>query len=135
MGSATWRRRQPSEIAMTVRTLTLATAALVASLGAAAATEIRPGAGGQVDLGILAGVAYYTPEPKGYHVVVTLAPRGAAPALRFETVLAAEQSVTLSTPRMSGEPASAVEIARTGDHVFVSKAGSFELAQEADATH
>ncbi len=119
---------------MTVRTLTFA-AALAASLGTAGATEIRPGAGGHVDLGTLAGVAYYTPEPKGYHVVVTLAPRGAAPALRFETVLAAEQSVTLSTPRMSGEPATSVEIARSGDRVIVTPAGALAPTLEADAMH
>lgn len=120
---------------MTRRSLPLAAAALVASLASASAAEIRPGAGGLVDLGSLAGVAYYTSEPTGYHVVVTLAPRGAAPALRFETVLASEQSVTLSTPRMPGEAATAVEIARTGDRVVVTKAGAVEAVQEADATH
>lgn len=119
---------------MTLRILTFA-AALAASFASAEAAEIRPGSGGSVDLGTLAGVAYYTPGPKGYHVVVTLAPRGAAPAIRMETTLAAEQSVTLSTPRASDEPATAVEITRSGERVFVSKAGAVELRREADATH
>ncbi|MCJ2014611.1 hypothetical protein [Methylobacterium sp. J-076] len=119
---------------MTVRPLILA-AALAASVASANAAEIRSGSGGSIDLGTLAGVAYYTPDAKGYHVVVTLAPRGAAPALRLETTLAAEQSVTLSTPRMQDEPATAVEIARRGEQVFVSKSGAVELRQEADATH
>lgn len=118
---------------MTVRHLTLAAAALSASLVSAHAAEIRPGTGDSVDLGTLAGIAYYTPDAKGYHVVVTLAPRGAAPALRMETTLAAEQSVTLSTPRMPDEPATSVEIARKGERVFVTDTAA--LRQEADATH
>lgn len=119
---------------MTFRILTLA-AALSATLVSANAAEIRPGSGGSVDLGTLAGVAYYTPGPKGYHVVVTLAPRGAAPAIRMETTLTAEQSVTLSTPRTTDEPATSVEITRSGERVFVAKAGNVELQREADATH
>lgn len=119
---------------MTVRIVSLAALTLAATLASAQAAEIRPGSGGSVDLGTLAGVAYYTPDPKGYHIVVTLAPRGAAPALRLETTLAADQSVTLSTPRMPDEPATSVEISRSGEHVFVAKAGSVELRREADAT-
>ena len=92
----------------------------VATLPASAET-IKPLDGGSVSLGELSGVAYYTPEPKGYRVVVTLAPRAAAPAVRFETVLAAEQSVTLSVPRALGASADTIEIARIGDRVVVSQ--------------
>ncbi|MDP4005154.1 hypothetical protein [Methylobacterium sp. NEAU K] len=119
---------------MTFRFLTAA-ALLAASLGGAQAAEIRPVTGSTLGLGPLSGVAYYTVEPKGYHVVVTLAPRGAAPALRLEAVLAADQSVTLSTPRAAGEPAEAIEIERAGDHVFVSAPPATGVVQEADAVN
>lgn len=110
---------------MTVRKMilqtTLAAATLVgAGLGAARAADIGPGAAGSIDLGTLSGVAYYTSEARGYRVVVTLAPRAAAPGVRFETVLAADQSVTLSTPRAPGDAPEAIEIARIGDRVQVS---------------
>ena len=110
---------------MTVRKMilqtTLAAATLVgAGLGAARAADIGPGAAGSIDLGTLLGVAYYTPEARGYRVVVTLAPRAAAPGVRVETVLAADQSVTRSTPRASGDAPEAIEIARIGDRVQVS---------------
>ena len=119
---------------MTIR-LPLVAAALVATLTSAGAAEIRPGSGGSVELGALSGVAYYTPDAKGYHVVVTLAPRGAAPSLRLETTLAADQSVTLSTPRMAEEPADSVEISRRAERVTISRTGTATVLREADATH
>lgn len=100
---------------------TLAALALTGGLSTASAAEIKPAQAGSVNLGTLAGVAYYTAESKGYRVVVTLAPRAAAPAVRFETVLAAEQSVTLSAPRALGASADTIEIARIGDRVVVSQ--------------
>jgi hypothetical protein len=115
-------------------TFALAGAALASVVPAALAAEIRPGAGASLDLGSLAGVAHYTVEPKGYRVTVTLAPRGAAPAVRLETVLAADQGVTLSTPRLPGEPAVAVAIERRADRVFVSAPAAGPV-READATH
>lgn len=115
-----------------IRQTTLAAAALVATgLAPARAAEIGAGAGRSIDLGTLAGVAYYTPEARGYRVVVTLAPRAAAPALRFETVLAADQSVTLSTPRALGDAPEAIEIARVGDGVQVSARRSDTVRQAA----
>ncbi|WP_336487841.1 hypothetical protein [Methylobacterium nigriterrae] len=105
----------------TLRTTILAAAAVLGLAGSAQAGSIKPVEGGSVSLGTLAGVAYYTAEPKGYRVVVTLAPRAAAPAVRFEAILAAGQSVTLSAPRGLGAEADAVEIAREGDTVTVSQ--------------
>ncbi|KAB1070946.1 hypothetical protein [Methylobacterium planeticum] len=119
---------------MTLRTTILAAAALLAVTGTArAADSIKPVAGGSVSLGSLAGVAYYTAEPKGYRVVVTLAPRAAAPAVRFEAVLASGQSVTLSAPRGLGAEAEAVEISREGDTVTVSqpRAGNAAIREAA----
>lgn len=108
---------------MTFRTITLAAATILTGLvGTARAETIKPLDGGSVRLGDLAGVAYYTAEPKGYRVVVTLARTETARAIRFETVLASGQSVTLSSPRELGAEAEAVEISRTGDTVSVSRA-------------
>jgi hypothetical protein len=101
---------------MTVRTTLISTAIVLATFaGAARAETIKPRDGGSVSLGDIAGVAYYTAEPKGYRVVVTLARTETAGAIRFETVLTNGQSVTLSTPRELGAEAQSVEIARTGE--------------------
>ncbi len=106
---------------MSFRSTTLAAAAILAGFGTARAETIKPLDGGSVSLGDLAGVAYYTAEPKGYRVVVTLARTETARSVRFETVLASGQSVTLSSPRELGAEAEAVEITRTGDTVSVSR--------------
>ncbi|GJD44221.1 hypothetical protein AFCDBAGC_2087 [Methylobacterium cerastii] len=116
------------------RTVALAAIlALSAGLGTAAAAEIKPAQAGSVDLGTLSGVAYYTAEPKGYRVVVTLAPRAAAPAVRFETVLADDQSVTLSTPRQADAPAETIEISRAGDRILVQPSRTKAVTLEAAA--
>ncbi|MCJ2107217.1 hypothetical protein MKK70_17870 [Methylobacterium sp. E-041] len=116
------------------RTIALAAiVALTAGLGSAGAAEIKPAAAGSVDLGTLSGVAYYTAEPKGYRVVVTLAPRAAAPAVRFETVLADDQSVTLSTPRPADSPAETIEISRVGDRILVQPSRTKAVTLEAAA--
>lgn len=107
---------------MTIRSTALAAAAILTGfVGIARAETIKPLDGGSVSLGDLAGVAYYTTEPKGYRVVVTLARTETARSIRFETVLASGQSVTLSTPRELGADAEAVEITRNGDTVSVSR--------------
>ncbi|GJD65028.1 hypothetical protein [Methylobacterium frigidaeris] len=112
----------------TLRTLILAVAGTLAA-GAASAGELRPAGAASLDLGTLAGVAYYTPEPAGYRVTVTLAPRAAAPAARFEAVLASGQSVTVSTPREAGAAARAVTITRTGDAVTVIPVRAREIVE------
>lgn len=117
---------------MTLRPLLVALA-LSTGIASANAAEIKSASGGSVDLGTLSGVAYYTAEPKGFRVVVTLAPRAAAPAVRFETVLAADQSVTLSTPRGLGAETRSVEISRIGDRVVVSPLRAAGITQEAAA--
>ncbi|QRE75598.1 hypothetical protein [Methylobacterium aquaticum] len=98
-------------------TLTLAAATLLA--GAVQADELRPARAASLDLGPLAGIAYYTAEPDGHHVVVTLAPRAAAPASRVEAVLASGQSLTVSTPRQDGAAARTVTITRRGETTTV----------------
>ncbi|WP_018043398.1 hypothetical protein [Methylobacterium sp. 88A] len=110
---------------MTLRSLITAAALANVTVGVAtlpaSAETIKPLDGGSVSLGELSGVAYYTAEPKGYRVVVTLARTGTSRAMRFETVLANGQSVTLSTPQELGGTADAVEISRTGDTVAVNR--------------
>lgn len=106
---------------MTSRTPILAAAALLSLVGTAGAETIKPVQGGSVRLGDPSGVAYYSAEPKGYRIVVTLARSEAARSVRFETVLTAGQSVTLSTPQELGSSAEAVEISSEGDTVIVSQ--------------
>jgi hypothetical protein len=109
---------------MTIRILTaaLASVTMAAALVVPASAEtIKPLDGGSVSLGELSGVAYYTAEPKGYRVVVTLARTETSRAMRVEAVLANGQSVILSTPQELGGTADAIEISRTGDTVAVNR--------------
>lgn len=109
---------------MTIRILTaaIATVTMAAALVVPASAEaIKPLDGGSVSLGELSGVAYYTAEPKGYRVVVTLARTETSRAMRVEAVLANGQSVILSTPQELGGTADAIEISRTGDTVAVNR--------------
>ncbi|KMO20485.1 hypothetical protein [Methylobacterium platani] len=113
----------------TFRTMFLSTILLATASTAAGAGEIPRAGAASLDLGPLAGVAYYAPEPAGYRVVVTLAPRAAAPASRFEAVLAPGQSVTVSTPREAGAAPRAVTITRTGDAVTVTPVRAREVVE------
>ncbi|WP_395665807.1 hypothetical protein [Methylocella sp.] len=107
---------------MKIRHLFLAATVLFATANAASAIEIKPLHGQSVDLGGVAGTAYYTVEEKGYRVVATLARAGGgAPPVRVETVLAPGQSVSLSTPREWGFEAEAIEIQRLDDKVLLEK--------------
>lgn len=98
----------------------------LAAIGAAAglvtsvqASEIAAYRGQSIDLGSVAGVAYYTVEQGGYRVVATLADFDNKAAVRFEAVLAPGQSVVLSSPAArDGNPAR-IEISRIGERVKV----------------
>jgi hypothetical protein len=68
----------------------------------------------------VSGVAYYTFERDGFHVVATLAQGIAGIPIRVMSVLAPGQSVAFSTPQQ----ADALEISRNGDRVLVRKAKS-----------
>jgi hypothetical protein len=65
----------------------------------------------------MAGIAYYTVERDGFHVVTTLAQGETGTPIRVVSVLAQNQSVVLSTPGLAG----AIEIGRKGDSLFVRK--------------
>jgi len=63
----------PMEIAMSIRSMHFVAAFALASLEAAHADGLRPIEAKSIDLGEVSGVAYYTVERDGFHVVTTLA--------------------------------------------------------------
>jgi hypothetical protein len=95
----------------------LLVAATLGFAAAAAAPEDR-----RLDLGRQQGDVYTVKQADGLHVVATFAEPGQATApVRFETVLAPGQAVTVSSPRGVGEPTEAVTLTRHGDDVEVRK--------------
>src|SRR3954466_13529258 len=105
---------------MSIRSNLFAAAFTLASLGSAHADGLRPIEAKSINLGNISGVAYYTVERDGFHVVTTLAQGEAGTPIRIVSVLATGQSVVLSTPHQ----ASALEISRKGDSVLVRKAAT-----------
>jgi hypothetical protein len=95
----------------------LVAAFALTSLGTAHADGVRPIEAKSIDLGEITGIAYYTVERDGFHVVTTLAQGEAGTPIRVVSVLAPGQSVVLSAAR----PAGAIEISRKGDSLFVRK--------------
>ncbi len=85
---------------------------------AAATAGLRAGAAHKIQIGYVSGVAYYTPEHDGYHVVATLSVAGGAP-VRFGATLKPEQAVSFSVPGPEGDAGKVVEIIRRGDNVTV----------------
>jgi hypothetical protein len=105
------------EIAMSIRNILFATAFAFASLGAAHADGLHPIGAKSINLGEVSGVAYYTIERDGLHVVTTLAQGEAGTPIRVVSVLSPDQRVVLSTPYQ----ADALEISRKGDSIVVRK--------------
>src|SRR5712664_4498048 len=101
-----------------IRRALFATTVALAFVGPAHADGLRPIEAKSIDLGEVSGVAYYTVERDGFHVVTTLAQGMAGAPIRVVSVLAPGQSVVFSTPHQAG----ALEIARNGDSVLVRKA-------------
>jgi hypothetical protein len=110
--------RNPKEIAMSIRSMLVA--AVFASLEPAHADGLRPIDAMSVGVGDVSGVAYYTVERDGFHVVTTLAQGITGTPIRIVCVLAPGQSVAFSTPHQ----ANALEISRNGDSVLVRKVKS-----------
>ena len=104
---------------MSIRSMLVAAAFALASLQAAHADGLRPIDAKSIDLGEVSGVAYYTVERDGFHVVTTLAQGMAGTPIRVVSVLAPGQKVAFSTPL-----AGVLEISRNGDSVLVRKAES-----------
>ena len=105
---------------MSIRNMLFVAAFGVASLIPADAESLRPMAGKSIDLGEISGIAYYTVERDGFHVVATLAQGEAGTPIRVVSVLGPGQRVVFSTPQQ----AAAIEISRKGDSVLVRKANT-----------
>jgi hypothetical protein len=103
---------------MSIRSLLVAAVFALAPLQAIHAEGLRPIDAKSIDLGEVSGVAYYTVERDGFHVVTTLAQGTAGTPIRVVSVLAPGQHVAFSTPHMAG----VLEISRNGDSVLVHKA-------------
>jgi len=113
-----WPTAQLKEINMSIRSSLLAATLALAAFGTAHADSLRPIQAKSIDLGGVSGVAYYTVERDGFHVVTTLAQGKMGTPIRIVSVLAPGQSVVLST---SQQPR-ALEIGRAGNEVLVRKA-------------
>ena len=105
---------------MSIRSMLVAAAFALAFLEDAHADGPRPIDGISIDLGDVSGVAYYTVERDGFHVVATLAQGIAGTPIRIVHVLAPGQSVAFSAAHQAG----ALEISRNGDSVLVRKVKS-----------
>ena len=107
---------------MTYSNIIRSAAATLVILGAAGNVQADGSKVGQamaIDLGDVSGVAYYTAEDRGYHVVVTLDSNTSQNPVRFESVLAADQSVIVSAPRGLNVEARTVALTRKGDGIVV----------------
>jgi len=100
---------------MSLRNMLFAIVLALTSLETAHADGMRPIEAKRIDLGEVAGVAYYTVEHDGLHVVTTIAQGESGTPIRIVSVLAPGQSVVLSTPQLTG----ALEISRKGDSLLV----------------
>jgi hypothetical protein len=87
--------------------------------GAGHAEALRPAETRNIDLGKIAGVAFYTVEREGYRLVVSVQALETGTPLRFVTTLAPEQQVTLAVPQPDGERAVEVHFVRHGERVDV----------------
>ncbi len=95
----------------------------IAVSGAAMADDLRPIETQIIDLGDVAGDAYYTVQQDGYHVVATFADReGGSRPVRFQAVLSPGQAVTFSSPGAVGEQPVSFSIKRQDSRVIVARA-------------
>src|SRR3984957_6077856 len=105
---------------MSIRSTIFTTAFALATLGGAHAESLRPIQAKSIDLGDVSGVAYYTVERDGFHVVTTLAQGEAGKPIRVGSVLAPGPHGGLFTASQT----SGLEISRQGDRVLVRNASS-----------
>lgn len=106
---------------MLIRSALLATTLTLAPLGAVRADSVQPMHAQTIDLGEVSGVAYYTVEHDGFHVITTLVQGETGTPVRVVNILAPGQSVVLSTARELGAAPVEVEISRQGDTLLVRK--------------
>jgi hypothetical protein len=113
---------------------TLLTTAALAIAGAVTvyAADITPATGHWTKLGEhFSALVYYIDEPDGFHVVLTTQQGGRekAAVARFETVLAAGQSATVSIPRVAGEAPAQIVLSNAGGHLHIAEPPASVSAQ------
>jgi predicted aconitase len=91
-----------------IRRALFATTVALAFVGPAHADGLRPIEAKSIDLGGVSGVAYYTVERDGFHVVTTLAEGEAGTPIRVVSILSPGQRVVLSTPAPESKSAAKV---------------------------
>ena len=109
---------------MLIRSTFLAVTLTLTTLGTVHADGVQPMHAQTIDLGEVTGVAYYTVESDGFHVVTTLVQGETGTPVRLVNVLAPGQSVVLSTARTVGAAPVEVEISRQGDSLLVRNAAA-----------
>ncbi|GLK72859.1 hypothetical protein KHC23_19300 [Ancylobacter dichloromethanicus] len=82
------------------------------------AAGLKPATAQTINIGYVNGVAFYTAQEDGYHVVATLSVAGGAP-IRVAATLQPEQAVSFSVPGAADTAPSVVQIARRGDSLTV----------------
>jgi hypothetical protein len=107
---------------MFIRRFVIVAASVLTLAGAAHASELPPLEGRSLDLGSVSGVAYYTVEENGFRIVATLAQGEAGTPVRFVTLLAPGQSVTLSSAGEEGSAPASVEFTHQHHQIFVHEA-------------
>lgn len=107
---------------MSIHRTLLAATLVLSSLGIAKADGLKPIQAQKIELGDVSGTAYYTVEQNGFRVVTTLSQGETGTPLRMVVLLAAGQSVVLSTANEAGVAPFEFEIARVKDDVIVRRA-------------
>jgi hypothetical protein len=103
----------------------LAAAVLSLGVNSAGVNSLKPFEARRIDLGPIVGVAYYTVQSDGVHVVATLAhDETDTHPLRVQAVLGAGQGVTFSTPGDRDTAPMSVRIERFEDGVVVRSGNS-----------
>ena len=90
-------------------------------VSAAEARDLRPMEAALISAGDVRGTAYFTQDPDGFPVVTTLVAGEQGTPVRFISTLQAGQKMVISVPRLVGQSAVEVEIARIGDTVHVTQ--------------
>ena len=104
----------------------LAVAASLITVGATASAEsLRPASAHSLDLGPVAGVAYYTVSQGGFHVMATVSPTHTTKPIRVSAALLPGQSLALSLPLDRDGHATAVHIVRVENDVHVHHGSPF----------
>lgn len=79
-----------------------------------------PEHGGTFAIGVVQGVGYYTVQEDGYHIILTLT-KGIEKPVRFEAVLADNQSVVLTSPKEAAERSESIVVQCKGEEIVVTK--------------